>query len=246
MAERRKAVAGQQLPDSSTLEAQLADAAQAVQHIEQQLSQLSNRLHQLSQAQQHYQKISAEQQALDAQYKVIGTLANLANGRNTHKLSLQRFVLGVLLDDVLIAATQRFYQMSKGRYELRRKEERNKGNKASGLDLLVADTYTGKERDVATLSGGESFMAALSLALGLSDVIQGYAGGIRLDTLFIDEGFGSLDEASLELAIRTLTELRDNGRMVGIISHVAELKNQIPQRLDISLQQDGSRVRFVG
>jgi exonuclease SbcC len=135
--------------------------------------------------------------------------------------------------------------MSKGRYQLVRKEDRAKGNKASGLELEVEDAYTGKVRAVATLSGGESFMAALSLALGLSDVVQAYAGGIRLDTLFIDEGFGSLDAESLDLAVRTLIDLQAAGRMVGVISHVAELKEQMPLRLDVLAGRDGSKVRLV-
>jgi exonuclease SbcC len=139
--------------------------------------------------------VSADTQneALNKQYSVIGTLSEVANGTTGNKISLQRFVLSVLLDDVLIQASQRLHIMSKGRYQLVRKEDRAKGNKASGLELEVHDGDTGKPRSVATLSGGESFMAALSLALGLSDVVQSYAGGIRLDTLFIDEGFGSLD-----------------------------------------------------
>jgi exonuclease SbcC len=135
--------------------------------------------------------------------------------------------------------------MSKGRYQLVRKDERAKGNKASGLELLVDDTYTGKTRAVATLSGGESFMAALSLALGLSDVVQAYAGGIKLDTLFIDEGFGTLDPESLELAITTLVDLQTSGRMIGIISHVAELKSQMAQRIDITADKDGSRIKTI-
>jgi exonuclease SbcC len=151
-------------------------------------------------------------------------------------------VLSVLLDDVLIEASHRLALMSKGRYRLLRKEERAKGNKASGLDLEVEDAYSGRVRAVATLSGGESFMAALSLALGLSDVVQAYAGGIRLDTLFIDEGFGSLDPESLDLAIRTLTDLQKSGRMVGIISHVSELKEQIPARIDIEASELGSKI----
>ena len=127
--------------------------------------------------------------ALESEYKVYGTLSDVANGQTGDKISLQRFVLSVLLDDVLIEASHRLNHMSKGRYLLLRKEDRAKGNKASGLELEVEDAYTGKTRSVATLSGGESFMAALSLALGLSDVVQAYAGGIKLETLFIDEGF---------------------------------------------------------
>jgi exonuclease SbcC len=176
---------------------------------------------------------------------VTGTLAEVASGKNGQRISLQRFVLSVLLDDVLIEASYRLTTMSKGRYQLLRRQDRTKGNVASGLDLDVEDAYTGKTRPVNTLSGGESFMAALALALGLSDVVQAYAGGIRLDALFIDEGFGSLDPDSLDLAIETLMELRANGRSVGIISHVAELKEQIAQRIDVRPSQAGSKIEIV-
>ena len=135
--------------------------------------------------------------------------------------------------------------MSKGRYRLIRKEERAKGNKASGLELEVEDAYTSKVRPVATLSGGESFMAALSMALGLSDVVQAYAGGIKLDTLFIDEGFGSLDQDSLDLAVRTLMDLQSAGRMIGVISHVSEMKEQIGTRIDINKNAMGSEIAIV-
>jgi len=185
-----------------------------------------------------------QQKETEEQYKIIGTLADVASGKTGNKISLQRFVLGVLLDDVLIEASHRLKLMSKNRYQLLRKEERAKGNKASGLELEVEDSYTGKIRSVATLSGGESFMASLALALGLSDVVQAYAGGIRLDTLFIDEGFGSLDTDSLDLAIRTLIDLRDTGRMVGIISHVSELKEQIALRIDVLDKHHGSQIRI--
>lgn len=111
---------------------------------------------------------------------------------------------------------------------------------------MVEDGYTGKARDVATLSGGESFMAALSLALGLSDVVQSYSGGIRLDTLFIDEGFGSLDPESLDLAVQTLIDLQQTGRTVGVISHVSELKEQMSHRIDVVSAKTGSTIRVVG
>ena len=134
-------------------------------------------------------------------------------------------------------------KMSAGRYRLLRDEQGRKGNAAGGLELLVDDAWTGASRSAATLSGGESFMAALSLALGLSDVVQAYAGGIHLDALFIDEGFGSLDADSLDLAVNTLMELRASGRMVGVISHVAELKERLDCRVDILPSQAGSTIR---
>ncbi|HID45040.1 MAG TPA: SMC family ATPase, partial [Chromatiaceae bacterium] len=186
--------------------------------------------------------IAAQQENLHKDYALIGRLAEVANGKNTSKLSLHRFVLGVLLDDVLISARQRLLHMSKGRYQLLRREDVGDRRSSSGLDLVVEDAFSGKTRPVATLSGGESFMAALALALGLSEVVQAYAGGIRLDALFVDEGFGSLDPESLDLAINTLLDLQSGGRMVGIISHVPELKERIDIRLDIETDRSGSRV----
>jgi exonuclease SbcC len=206
---------------------------------------LDKRLGQLQRAEQELQRIEQQCETLEKYYALIGTLSDVANGQTGDKISLQRFVLSVLLDDVLIEASHRLHLMTKGRYQLLRKEARAKGNRASGLELEVEDAYSGKCRPVATLSGGESFLAALSLALGLSDVVQAYSGGIRLDTLFIDEGFGSLDPDSLDLAIRTLIDLQASGRMVGVISHVAELKEQMPLRLDIMPSRAGSHVTLV-
>ncbi len=182
---------------------------------------------------------------LEEAYAIYGTLSDVANGRTGNNISLQRFVLSVLLDDVLIEASRRLYIMTRGRFQLLRKQDKSKGNKASGLELDVEDAYTGKSRSVATLSGGESFMAALALALGLSDVVQAYAGGIKLDTLFIDEGFGSLDQESLDLAIRTLIDLQATGRTIGIISHVSELKEQMALRIDVISSKTGSTIKTV-
>nr|WP_277602490.1 SMC family ATPase [Parahaliea mediterranea] len=182
---------------------------------------------------------------LEGRYRVVGTLADVASGQGGARISLQRYVLGVLLDDVLAQGSQRLLKMSGGRYQLIRKLDPNKGRKAAGLDLEVHDDFTGAARPVATLSGGESFMAALSLALGLSDVVQSQAGGIALDTLFVDEGFGSLDSEALELAINTLLDLQRAGRMVGIISHVSELREQMDLRIDLHAGRQGSRLDIV-
>jgi exonuclease SbcC len=181
---------------------------------------------------------------LETRYGTIGRLAEVSAGGNALNINLQRFVLSVLLDDVLIQASSRLGVMSRGRYTLYRQESPEDKRRQSGLELTVEDAYTGKRRAAATLSGGESFMAALSLALGLSDVVQAYAGGIRLDALFVDEGFGSLDNESLQLAIDVLLELRAGGRMIGVISHVSELKEWIDLRIDVTPGADGSRIRI--
>lgn len=234
-----------QLPELEPLEQALLTKQQHVDQALQTYTQLRSRMDSLNQVQQKLIALYAKNEQLEKAYQVFGTLSDIANGRTGAKVSLHRFVLGVLLDDVLIQASQRLQLMSKGRYLLKRKEERAKGNSGSGLDLMVEDGYTGKWRDVATLSGGESFMAALSLALGLSDVVQSYSGGIRLDTLFIDEGFGSLDPESLDLAIQTLIDLQQGGRTIGIISHVSELKEQISLRLDVEVARTGSSIKLV-
>ena len=233
------------VPDLASITTELAALLEVQKQAAQQFSNLDKQLATLALSARQLSQASKKSAVLEARYKVVGTLSDVANGATGDKLSLQRFVLSALLDDVLVEASHRLHIMSKGRYQLLRKEERAKGNKASGLELEVDDAYTGKVRSVATLSGGESFMAALSLALGLSGVVQAYAGGIVLDTLFIDEGFGSLDAEALELAIRTLVDLQRSGRMIGIISHVAELKEQMPVRIDITMDQSGSHLQIV-
>lgn len=184
--------------------------------------------------------LDAQFEALDVRYRVVGQIAALANGTNQDGLTLQRFVLATLLDQVLEAATVRLRRMSRERYELRRARERLDKRSKGGLDLLVYDAYTGTERPVESLSGGESFLASLALALGLADVVQSQAGGIRLETIFVDEGFGSLDPETIDLAIDSLSLLLEGGRLVGIISHVTELKERIPARLEVVSSRSGS------
>ena len=138
----------------------------------------------------------------EKQYTVIGRIADVANGRNTQNLTFQRFVLSALLDSVLNDATHRLRIMSRGRYILQRAQSPIDKRRSSGLDLVISDTWTGESiRPVETLSGGEGFYTSLALALGLTEVVQHYAGGMRLDTIFVDEGFGSLDADTLDLAI---------------------------------------------
>ncbi|MDN6180171.1 MAG: SMC family ATPase [Halomonas subglaciescola] len=233
-------------PDMDALNAKAQQARLQEAQASEAWGKLDARFTQLEKTRERLARAHTKCQALEAEYRVWGTLNDVASGNKGQRVSLQRFVLGVLLDDVLIQASARLARMSHGRYQLVRRDEPTGGNSASGLELDVADTYTGKNRSVATLSGGESFMAALSLALGLSDVVQAYAGGITLDTLFIDEGFGSLDQDALDQAIATLSELQMGGRMIGIISHVSELKEQMPLRVDVSAGRQGSAVAIHG
>lgn len=176
-------------------------------------------------------------------------LANLAGGTasdNTLKMRLESYVLAARLEQVAAAASARLERMSSGRYTLVHSDERSSGNKRSGLGLQVVDAWTGRARDTATLSGGESFFASLALALGLADVVTFEAGGIRLDTLFIDEGFGSLDPQALDDVLDVLDSLRERDRAVGIVSHVPELRQRIPTQLRVTRGRHGSTVRATG
>ena len=238
---------GQSLPNVKELEMDLQEKSQLWNEKSQSYQQLVNRYQQLQELKTKLDQAHQNQAKLDEDYKIYGTLSEVADGKTGDKISLQRFVLGELLEDVLSQASVRLYRMSQGRYCLKHPEnQRAKNNRASGLEIEVLDEYTGKLRPVSTLSGGESFLAALSLALGLSDTIQSYAGGIKLDTLFIDEGFGSLDTESLELAIRTLMDLQSHGRTIGIISHITELRDHMNLRLDVVSSRLGSCVKVIG
>lgn len=183
-------------------------------------------------------------EADEEKYMTVGKLAKVINGDNPRRISFERYVLAAYFEDIIDAANIRFSQMTCNRFELLRKEELGDKRKGQGLDLEVFDNYTGKARDVKTLSGGESFKASLSMALGLSDVVQRYSGGIQLDTMFIDEGFGTLDPESLDAAIECLVGLQDDGRVVGVISHVQELKDRIDIKLEVRSTNKGSKAEF--
>ncbi len=241
----KQTLAEQTCPELSLFEQAVQDAQQAYLVARNSLDSTRSSYERLSKVAQDIAKLHQQNTKLEQEYKVFGTLYDVASGKTGSRVSLHRFVLGVLLDDVLIQASQRLNIMSKGRYILMRKTDGFKGAAGRGLDLIVEDSYTGKTRDVATLSGGESFMAALSLALGLSDVVQSYSGGVRLETLFIDEGFGSLDPESLDLAIQTLIDLQQMGRTIGLISHVSELKEQMSLRIDVESTKLGSSVNVI-
>jgi exonuclease SbcC len=189
--------------------------------------------------------LETEAEAVAGRYESIGRLADVAAGRNGRRISFQSYVLGAFLDDVLVAASERLRLMSKKRYSLESTEERIGRRQSAGLDLVVYDAWTGVARAVSTLSGGEKFMAALSLALGLAEVVQAFAGGIRLETVFVDEGFGSLDDESLDLAMASLEGLEAGGRLVGIISHVSELRERGYARLEVIADKTGSRASFI-
>lgn len=160
-------------------------------------------------------------------------------------MDLETFVQRYYLEKVLHAANIRFQEMSGGQFELRMvSPERAGEGKNRGLDLMVYSAVTGKEREIRTLSGGESFMAALALALGMADQIQDSTSAVHLDMMFIDEGFGSLDEHSRNQAVKVLKEMAEGKRLIGIISHVTELKQEIEEKLIVSRNEEGSFVRW--
>jgi exonuclease SbcC len=177
-----------------------------------------------------------------AEHETIERLAHTVAGKapNTHRMKLETFVLAAELEEIVQAANLRLHDMSDGRYRLLHTDSLAARGAASGLGLDVLDAYTGRPRPPHSLSGGETFLASLALALGLAEVVTGRTGGIELDTLFIDEGFGSLDAETLDTAMRTLDELRQGGRTVGVISHVEAMKDQIPAQLLVAVAQDGS------
>jgi exonuclease SbcC len=164
-------------------------------------------------------------------------------GQTGTRVSLSRWVLAAYLADICALANQRLDGMTGGRYRLRVLPEGGHANRRGGLDLRVLDAHTGEERKVSTLSGGETFQASLALALAVADAVQHHAGGLRMEALFIDEGFGSLDPDALELAMDTLDQLRAGGRSVGVISHVASMRERIRTGIEVVPSEDGSTVR---
>jgi exonuclease SbcC len=232
-------------PDMELLAGALADAEKLFNDLVTRGAELQAKAKQEEEWLQKLGELSRQLQDLEGSYAELGHVSDVANGKNQYGITFQRFVLGALLDDVCIAATERLKLMSRGRYHLQRTMDRARKNAAGGLELEVFDAYTGLARPVTTLSGGETFLASLSLALGLADVVQAYSGGIHLDTIFVDEGFGTLDPESLDFAIKTLIDLQKDGRLVGIISHVPELKERIDARLEVRPTDRGSLAGFV-
>ena len=192
-----------------------------------------------------YKKHVGASAELTAEHQLVSSVAGLAEGVLPPKISFQRYVLAAYLEEVLLSASHRLQEMSEGRYTLHRRQEGGHKAAKAGLELEVMDAYTGKARPVSTLSGGEGFLTSLALSLGLADVATAQSGGIRLDTLFVDEGFGTLDPEALDKAINILTRLNEGGRMVGIISHVPELKVRIGARIDVLKSSEGSRTKVV-
>ena len=191
------------------------------------------------------QKINQQLEKDEDTYQIYLDLYNLASGKNNARVSIERYVLATYFENMLIYANVIMKQLSQGRYQLLRKDDAGKGRSQQGLELDVFDQESGNIRSIKTLSGGESFKAALSLALGLSRMVQDYAGGIELNTLFIDEGFGSLDSQSLDQAMNCLMELHHENKLIGIISHVSDLKDRIERQLVVERKQKQSVIQMI-
>ena len=240
----QNAINGKTEPELSACKAAEQQADALYRQLTAQTAVTAKELSDLQKAQLQLQELEKKMGTLQDAYQTAASLAETARGNNPSRLTFSAFVLQAILDDVLQAANLRLTSMSRGRYSLSRTGDVLDARRENGLNIEVTDSFTGVARPVKTLSGGELFLASLSLALGLSDVVQAYAGGIRLDTILVDEGFGTLDSEALDMAIRTLTDLQKGGRLVGIISHVSELRERISARLEVIPGQRGSTTVF--
>lgn len=228
--------------DASLREATLA--RETWQHAVAELAAVRERVARFGDLRLAIEKLDRDGHERREQHQILVRLADTLAGRapNTMRMTLETFVLAAELEEIVAAANLRLADMSDGRYRLEHTDTLARRGAASGLGLHVHDAYTGRTRPPQSLSGGETFLASLALALGLAEVVTSRAGGIRLDTLFIDEGFGSLDAETLELALRTLDDLRSGGRTIGVISHVEAMKEQLPIGILVEATPHGSSV----
>ena len=236
------------LPDEESLCTEKADLTAGKAALEAEVQACSIREDRNRGVLRHMREQSRALAAQEKRYVWLKALSDTANGTvsGKEKVMLETWVQTAFFDRILDRANTRFFIMSGGQYELKRRTVAENIRAQSGLELDVTDYYNNTERSVKTLSGGEAFKASLSLALGLADEIQSSAGGIRLDTMFVDEGFGSLDEDSLQQAVNALAGLAEANRLVGIISHVAELKNRIDRQIVVTKEKSGgSRVQVI-
>lgn len=218
-----------------------------IKEVETSLKNINNKISNNKKIYNKLLDVSKNMTKLEQEVVIYKDLADTANGTITgkNKLEFEQYVQAGYFDNVLVAANKRFKYMTDDRYKLVRKEEASKVSDKLGLELEVMDYYTGKRRDIKSLSGGEAFKASLSLALGMSDTIQEYSGGVVVDAMFIDEGFGSLDDESLESAMNAIMLLSQNNKLIGIISHVSELKSRIDKKIIINKGNSGSSISLV-
>ncbi len=242
------AVAGQPLPDLEGIAAARADSARVLRVAAAAADSAGVRAKRLSELGDRLDEALAAWAPLRAQHRLTAELAALVEGRsvdNPLRMRLAAYVLAERLRQVVAAANERLTRMTGDRYALEHSDDRGAGEQRGGLSLRVRDDWNGVHRDPATLSGGETFVVSLALALGLADTVAHEAGGTDIDTLFIDEGFGSLDADTLEDVMDTLDALRDGGRVVGLVSHVPELRSRITTQLEVAKGRSGSTLRPV-
>lgn len=237
-----KEIGDQSPPDIAALTATKESTQSKLETSQQTQTRLKRDLEARLETQRKVEAHSARIGELEAEYGPVGGLADLVNGNNDRKVRLPDFAIAAMFDEVLVAANQRLGPMTGGRYQLLRPDDVVGGRQKRGLDIAVFDANTEKSRPTKTLSGGEGFQASLALALGLSDVVQQNSGGIKLDAIFIDEGFGTLDEDTLNMALETLYELTNDKRSVGLISHTEQVKSMITEGFDIEVTPSGSHI----
>ena len=247
-AERRnrakEAVAEESEPDLEVAAREVQEAEEAVNELLTLITTRRESLRQLEERGKEYREVEREYREVERQHRLTAQLFGLADGHNEIRTRLVDYVLSVYFDEVLAQANERLFSMSNHRYTLHRKAVTGSGRGRAGLDIEVYDAFTDRRRDGTTLSGGEGFLASLALALGLSDTVQAELGGLRLEVIFIDEGFGHLDEEALEEALNTLDSLTGSGRSVGIISHVEEVKRRVPAGFEVRGSMSGSSVEI--
>ncbi|WP_062526590.1 AAA family ATPase [Demequina rhizosphaerae] len=232
----------EQVADLDALAAAAAEAAGARDAAIEAATSAASRANDLADLSRQYADLGESTAGARAERDAVATLADALEGKapNERRLRLESFVLASKLERIVAAANTRLRTMSSGQYQLEHDDSAQYRGKETGLALRIADAHTGQARSTRSLSGGETFLASLSLALGLAETVTAEAGGIELSTLFIDEGFGSLDGDTLEVAMSTLNDLRDSGRTVGLISHVEAMHDAIPARLEVTKAADGS------
>lgn len=240
-----KQVAGQKQPDLEQTNEELSQVKQAEAKLQQTVAELEHKYSSNTKCYQQVKKLFEQQQAEFTQLGQLKELVDVVTGKGEQKLGFERYILQTYLKEVLITANARLAHLTNGRYELCLNEDTGRGASSTGLELDIYDDNAGKRRSVHTLSGGESFLAALALALALGEVIQKKSGGIEIEALFVDEGFGSLDQEALRVALETLQTIEGKNRMVGIISHVTELQAQLPYQLQVVTKGERSTLRYV-
>ncbi|QWH12034.1 SMC family ATPase [Bacillus mycoides] len=232
--------------DISSLDEQVKELEIHLDIIKEKRQRAQNAVSYITDLHENIKRIDEQIHEEEKAFQELVDLYEVMKGDNDSRISFERYILIEYLEQIVQIANERLRKLSNGQFYLKRSERVEKRNRQSGLGLDVYDAYTGQTRDVKTLSGGEKFNASLCLALGMADVIQAYEGGISIETMFIDEGFGSLDEESLTKAVDALIDLQKSGRFIGVISHVQELKNAMPAVLEVTKQKDGcSQTRFV-